>query len=69
MAETYFLRPGSIPYAAAKLAISVPSVYRLIREKKLRIYRIGRAVRISDSAIADCIRKLEEEARSIENAA
>jgi len=58
-----YLKPGSMPYAAAKLGVSLPIVYKLIKEGRLRSYRIGRAHRCSDDAIADCIRSLEAETR------
>jgi excisionase family DNA binding protein len=56
-----YLRPGSIPYAAAKLGISLPTAYKLIKQGYLRTYRIGRAHRCTDEAIATCIRTLESE--------
>jgi excisionase family DNA binding protein len=59
-----YVRPGSIPHAAAKLGVSVPTVYRLIKSKKLRVYRIGRAVRVTDAAIAECICELEADTRA-----
>jgi excisionase family DNA binding protein len=56
-----YLRPGSIPYASAKLGVSLPTTYKLIKQGYLRTYRIGRAHRCTDEAIADCIRTLEGE--------
>ena len=53
-----------MPYAAAKLGISLPSTYRLAREGRLRTYQIGRARRCTDEAISDCIRTLEAETRA-----
>jgi hypothetical protein len=60
-------RPGSVPYAAAKLRCTPPVVYELCRTGKLRHYRIAMRsgsrgdIRISDEAIADCIAQLERE--------
>ncbi len=62
-----YLRPGSIPYAAARLGVSVPTTYKLIKQGYLRTYRIGRAHRCADDAIADCIRTLEEDAMRASN--
>lgn len=64
-----YLRPGSLPFAAAKIRVSVPTVYRLIRQGYLRTYRVGRAHRCTDEAIADCIRTLESESRAEAGAA
>lgn len=52
---------GRIPHAARRLAVSIPTTYRLIAEGKLRSYKIGRAHRVSDLAIADCIALLEQQ--------
>lgn len=54
-------KPGSVPYAGERLGISIPTVYRLMREGRLRAFKIGRATRISDQAISDCIATLERE--------
>ena len=54
-------RPGSLKYAAAKIGCSLPTLYELIDDGKLRSYHIGRAHRICDQAIADCIALLERE--------
>ena len=54
-------KPNSIPRAACRIGISVPIVYRLIDAGKLRSYKIGRAHRVSDEAISDCIALLERE--------
>jgi excisionase family DNA binding protein len=58
-----YLKPGSMPYAAAKLGVSLPIVYRLVKDGRLRTYRIGRAHRCSDQAIQDCIHTLEQQTR------
>ena len=52
-------RPGSLKYAAAKIGVSLPTVYRLIEAGKLRSYHIGRAHRVSPESIADCVSLLE----------
>ncbi len=54
-------RPGSLKYAAAKIGCSLPTLYDLIAAGKLRSYHLGRAHRVSEQAIVDCIRTLEEE--------
>jgi excisionase family DNA binding protein len=57
-------RPGSLKYAAQRIGVSLPSLYQLIRAGKIRTYRVGetgRAHRIADTAIADCIALLERE--------
>jgi len=62
-------RRGSIPYAAAKIGCSIPTVYKLIREGKLRTYLIGRNRHTSDKAIDQCIELLERETRKKEQVA
>jgi excisionase family DNA binding protein len=54
-------RPGSLKRAAEQLGISLPSVYVLIRSGKLRTYHVGRAHRVSDEAIRECVALLERE--------
>src|SRR5215470_9278535 len=54
-------KPGSLKAAAAKIGCSLPTLYDLIQTGKLRSYHIGRAHRVSDQAIADCIALLERE--------
>ena len=54
-------KPGSLQYAAARLGCSLPTLYELIAAGKLRSYHIGRAHRVSEQAIADCIMLLEQE--------
>jgi excisionase family DNA binding protein len=54
-------RPGSLKYAAMRIGVSLPTLYKLIDEKKLRTYHIGRAHRVSDEAISDCIASLERD--------
>lgn len=56
------IRPNSIPGAARELGLSVPTVYRLIADGRLRSYRVGRAHRVADQAVRDCIALLEREA-------
>jgi excisionase family DNA binding protein len=52
---------GSLKYAAMKIGCSLPTLYDLIHGGKLRSYHIGRAHRVSDQAVADCIALLERE--------
>lgn len=54
-------KPGSLKYAASKLGCSLPTLYELISGGKLRSYHIGRAHRVGEQAIADCIALLEQE--------
>ena len=63
MSKAKNLRPGSRAYAAAKLGCSLPTLYQLIAAGKLRSYHIGRAHRVSEQAILDCISLLEREDR------
>ena len=52
---------GSLRYAALEIGCSLPKLYDLIDAGKLRSYHIGRAHRVSQQAIADCIALLERE--------
>ena len=54
-------RLGSLKYAATKIGCSLPTLYDLIEAGKLRSYHIGRAHRVSEQAVADCIALLERE--------
>ena len=54
-------RPNSMLHAAKRIAVSIPTTYRLIAEGKLRTYKIGRARRVTDAAIDVCIATLERE--------
>jgi excisionase family DNA binding protein len=54
-------KPGSLKHAAARIGCSLPTLYDLIEARKLRSYHIGRAHRVSEQAIADCIVLLERE--------
>jgi excisionase family DNA binding protein len=56
-------KPHSIAYACEQIGVSKPTIYALMRAKKLRTYLVGdRGRRVSDEAISDCIRLLEAEA-------
>jgi excisionase family DNA binding protein len=46
---------------AERLGVALPTVYKLIRERKLRTFHVGTAHRVSDDALRDCIRHLEAE--------
>jgi excisionase family DNA binding protein len=59
--DTTTPKPGSTAHAARRIGVSIPTVYRLIHEGHLRAFKIGRATRISDEAIADCIKVLERD--------
>jgi excisionase family DNA binding protein len=61
MSKESTLKPGSRAYAAAKIGCSLPTLYQLIAAGKLRSYHIGRAHRVSEQAILDCISLLERE--------
>jgi excisionase family DNA binding protein len=54
-------KPGSLKNAANKIGCSLPTLYELISSGKLRSYHIGRAHRVSEQAINDCIALLESE--------
>ena len=54
-------QPPSLRYAARTIGVSMPTLYRIISEGKLRSYHIGRAHRVSEDAIRDCIAALENE--------
>jgi excisionase family DNA binding protein len=54
-------KPQSVDYACSKIGISRPTLYDLINSGKLRTYRVGRARRVSDDAISDCIKTLESD--------
>jgi excisionase family DNA binding protein len=58
-------KPGSLKHAAAKIGCSLPTLYDLIDAGKLRSYHIGRAHRVSEQAIADCIAQLERESAQV----
>jgi excisionase family DNA binding protein len=51
--------PQSVEYACAKIGISRATLYGLINSGKLRSYKVGRARRVSDEAITDCVKALE----------
>ncbi len=55
------LRPGSLRNAACKIGVTLPTLYKLIRAGKLRTYHIGRAHRVSDDAVRECIAQLERD--------
>lgn len=54
-------RPGSLRWAAAQIGVSLPTVYKLIRQGRLRAFKVGRGTRVSERAVADCIAVLEEQ--------
>jgi excisionase family DNA binding protein len=62
-------KSGSLKHAAAKIGCSLPTLYELIAAGKLRSYHIGRAHRVSDEAISDCIALLERESSQPRSAA
>lgn len=41
-----------VPDVAARLDVSTDAVYRLIREGRLRAIRVGRLIRVPESALA-----------------
>jgi excisionase family DNA binding protein len=46
-------QPPSLRCAARTIGVSMPTLYRLISEGKLRSYHVGRAHRVSEDAIRD----------------
>jgi excisionase family DNA binding protein len=56
-------KPQSVEYACDKIGISRATLYDLINSGKLRTYKVGRARRVSDEAITDCVKVLEAETR------
>jgi len=54
-------KPQTVEYACARIGISRPTLYDLISSGKLRSYKVGRARRVSDEAIMDCVKLLEAE--------
>jgi len=61
MSKTHAPKPGTLKHAACQIGVSLPTVYQLIATGKLRTYHVGRAHRVRDGAIADCISLLERE--------
>jgi excisionase family DNA binding protein len=59
--EPVTAKVGSLEHAAMKIGCSLPTLYDLIQGGKLRGYHIGRAHRVSEQAVADCIALLERE--------
>jgi len=58
---TVMAKVGSLKYTALKIGCSLPTLYDLIQGGKLRSYHIGRAHRVSEQAVAECISLLEQE--------
>jgi len=54
-------KPGSLKFAAMRIGVSLPMVYRLIKAGKLRSYKVGRAHRVRPEAIDACLALLERE--------
>jgi excisionase family DNA binding protein len=55
---------GTIAYAAHRLGLSRPTIYRLIDSGHLATYKIGRAHRTTDAAIDKCVERLMSEEAS-----
>jgi len=51
----------TLAQVAERLQLGHTSVDLLVRQGKLRVVRFGRAVRVSESALADCIAEIEAE--------
>jgi excisionase family DNA binding protein len=62
--ESITARTGSLRAAAARIGVSLPTLYKLIDSGKLRTYHVGRAHRASEEAVRDCIALLEQEGRA-----
>lgn len=56
-------RAGSLRAAAARIGVSLPTLYKLIDSGELRTYHVGRAHRVSDDAVRECVARLEQESR------
>jgi excisionase family DNA binding protein len=56
--------PASLKAAAARIGVSLPTLYCLIDSGKLRTYHVGRAHRVTYEAVRDCIARLEQESRA-----
>ena len=69
MARTIDPKRGTLKHAAREIGVSLPTLYELIAAGKLRTYHVGRAHRVSDVAIADCISLLENDSGSQEGVA
>lgn len=54
-------KPGSLKIAAERIGMSLPTLYKLIDEGKLKTYHVGRAHRVTEASITECIAKLEAE--------
>lgn len=52
---------GTIAYAAHRLGLSRPTIYRLIESGHLATYKIGRAHRTTDAALDQCVARLMQE--------
>lgn len=61
-------KPGTLKRAAERIGVSLPTIYKLIHDGKLKTYKVGRARRVTDEAIAECIAALEAESSRAEAA-
>ncbi len=57
-------RAGSLRAAAALIGVSLPTLYVLINRGVLRTYHVGRAHRVSENAVRECIALLESKGRT-----
>ena len=57
--QTNSPKPHSVEYGCAKLGLSRATFYNLVNSGRLRTYKVGKARRVSDAAIAECIALLE----------
>lgn len=58
-------KPGTIQHAAARIGVSIPTVYKLIHQGRLRTFKIGRARRVTEEAIGECVAALEAQSAQL----
>jgi excisionase family DNA binding protein len=56
-------RPLTLMEAAARLRVGRSTMQKLVRERKIRFFKIGRALRIRIDSIDEFIAKLEKRAK------
>jgi excisionase family DNA binding protein len=54
-------KPGSMDYACARIGVSEPTLYKLIRSGHLQTFTVGRRRLTTDAAIEACIARLMSE--------
>ena len=61
MSDSRTYRQRGCHYMGDRIWPTMPTLYRLISEGKLRSYHVGRAHRVSEDAVRDCVAALEQE--------